>query len=243
MAQQAIRDFQRQTWQDRELIIVQDSSHAFHEELKDYIQQFPEERIRLYFIEKPLSLGELRNISVEKASGSYICQWDDDDRYHPQRLEIQFELLQQEDSDFCFLTDQLHWYQEKNWWFWDDWQVETFPMNLIQGTILGKKELLGEYPALDRGEDTPVIVDIAERGLKISQLKNHGYLYIYTYNGNNVWDYQHHAAISAWKRYGLERLEHNQAVLSQYLAGYRLGINYIIMPHDAGVLKLFINVA
>ena len=122
--------------------------------------------------------------------------------------------------------------------YWDDWNVEDYPMNLIQGTIMGYKEKLGTYPALAAGEDTPVIIDIARRGCKISQLENHGYLYVYTYNGANVWDLEHHAAISQWKRYRLERLEANKDRLSHYLAGYDFPFENIRMPHDNGILEI-----
>lgn len=238
MAKQAIRDFNRQSFKDRELIVVQDSSEAFHQDLREFIKEFPEDDIHLYHVEQTTSLGELRNFSVEKAKYSLICQWDDDDLYHPDRIKIQYELLQKDDSDFCFFTDQLHWYKERNLFFWDDWNVEKFPMNLIQGTVLGKKELLGKYPSLGRGEDTPVIVDIAQRGCKISKLENHGYLYIYTYNGDNVWDFNHHAAISEWKRYRLDRLEENKENLIRYLSEYGLPFDKVLMPHDQGVLEI-----
>jgi hypothetical protein len=72
-------------------------------------------------------------------------------------------------------------------------------------------------------------------------LKNHGFLYIYTFNGLNVWGLDHHAAISNWKRYDLSRLKQNIATLSYYLSGYQFDFDTINMPHDGGILKVPID--
>ncbi len=238
LAKQAIQDFHRQTFTQRELVIVHDGCDAFHENLTEVVNAYAGDDINLYREPRTASLGELRNISVEKSSYPLICQWDDDDRYHPQRLQAQYDTLNEEDSDFCLLTDQLHWFKDQNHFYWDDWTVEERPMDLIQGTVLGKKALLGTYPSLGRGEDTPVIVDIAERGCKIARLANHGFLYIYTYNGDNVWGRDHHAAISDWKRFRWQRLEENREALVAYLSGYDFDFDVVLMPHDDGVLKI-----
>ncbi|MCC8197454.1 MAG: glycosyltransferase family 2 protein [Tannerellaceae bacterium] len=42
---------------------------------------------------KKLTLGELRNLCVQNADGKYICQWDDDDWYSEDRLQIQMEYI------------------------------------------------------------------------------------------------------------------------------------------------------
>ena len=61
-----------------------------------------------------LTLGELRNFSVQLARYPLVCQWDDDDLYHPRRLETQFAYLKIHCADFCFLTDQLHFFEDTN---------------------------------------------------------------------------------------------------------------------------------
>src|SRR6202035_1136436 len=110
------------------------------------------------------TLGELRNASVAAARGETVCQWDDDDRYHPRRLELQFAAMRVENTEFCFLTDQLHLFIADRTMYWDDWNLEVHPLTLVEGTMLGSKAALGRYPALARGEDTPLILDLLRRG-------------------------------------------------------------------------------
>ena len=44
-----------------------------------------------------------------------------------------------------YLVDQLHWFQPDNILYWDDWGGEPYPMNVIQGTILARREVMPPY--------------------------------------------------------------------------------------------------
>jgi hypothetical protein len=110
----AVGDFARQTWAERELVIVHDGDAAFDVKLKRLAA------------------------AHDAARGETVCQWDDDDRYHPRRLEFQFAAMRVENSEFCFLTDQLHLFAAERTMYWDDWNLEVHPLNLVQGTLLGR---------------------------------------------------------------------------------------------------------
>jgi glycosyltransferase involved in cell wall biosynthesis len=232
----AVRCFDDQTVTERELVIVHDGGDELDQGIRSLAGEFADCRIRIERAAPGLTLGALRNLSVECAEHDLICQWDDDDLYHPRRLEVQLEELRREDADFCFFTDQLHYFEPTGEMYWDDWSVEVYPMSLIQGTMLGKREHLGRYPELSRGEDTPVVNDLVRRGCRVARLEERGYLYIYVYNERNAWDVQHHADISAWKRMRKERLLEHEATLRSHLADYRLDVPFVMMPHDDGTL-------
>ncbi|MEP6997864.1 MAG: hypothetical protein ABI900_09450 [Betaproteobacteria bacterium] len=102
-----------------------------------------------------------------------------------------------ENSEFCFLSDQLHLFTADRTMYWDDLNLEVHPLNLVQGTLLGSKAALGRYRPLARGEDTPLVLDLLRRDCRITRLREHGYLYVYVFDGKNAWDYRHHATISA----------------------------------------------
>jgi len=234
----SIRCFARQTHHERELVIVHDGGDAFDREARALAAEFPGERIRVERTESGAGLGALRNVAVGLARGELVCQWDDDDLYHPDRLASQYRRLRETGSDFCFLTDQLHWFLNTGEFFWDDWNVEPWPMNLIQGTLLGRRGALPAYPALARGEDTPVLQALHRDGAKLAGLEDHGYLYIYTYSGKNAWDLAHHGAISSWKRLRRERLEARRGMLADRLKEYGLPIASARFPHDEGEMIL-----
>ena len=120
--------------------------------------------------------------------------------------------------------------------YWDDWTEEDYPMCLIEGTLMGHRKRLGSYADLERGEDTPVVMDLVERGCRVAQLRDRGYLYIYVYNGKNAWGVEHHAAISVRKRRPKEALLEHKSALRSHLADYRLGEKVVMMPHEDGAL-------
>jgi glycosyltransferase involved in cell wall biosynthesis len=232
----AVRCFDRQTVTERELLIVHDGGDTLELGIRSLADEYPDCRIRIERVAPGLTLGALRNLAVERASHDLVCQWDDDDLYHPRRLEVQLEQLRLQEADFCFFTDQLHYFEATGELYWDDWTVEPYPMSLIQGTMLGYRDGLGRYPDLPRGEDTAVVVDLVQRGRRIAQLSERGYLYIYVYNGRNAWDLEHHAAISAWKRMPKARLLEHEAALRSHLADYKLETTVVMMPHEDGAL-------
>jgi len=237
----SIRCFARQSHAERELIIVHDGDQAFDGAVAGLLEDMPEQWFRIQRAEPGASLGTLRNLSVRLARGELVCQWDDDDLYHPERLAAQHARLLETDADFCFLTDQLHWFLNTGEIFWDDWNVEPWPMNLIQGTLLGRRALMPAYPALARGEDTPLLRELFRQGARLTALVDHGYLYIYTYSGKNAWDLRHHGAISSWKRLRRERLEARHDLLAHYLKDYDLPLRQARFTHDEGALVVSLD--
>ena len=80
----AVAWFQRQSYPDRELIVVNDADDG----TKEYLAALRDKRI-VYIRPEQACLGELRNVAVTHARGTYLAQWDDDDWYHPDRLALQ----------------------------------------------------------------------------------------------------------------------------------------------------------
>lgn len=232
----SIHCFASQTHSERELVVVHDGGGAFDRDIHGLLGAYPEQSVQVERAPSGSSLGALRNLSLQLAHGELVCQWDDDDLYHPGRLAAQYRRLEETESDFCFLTDQLHWFLNTDEFFWDDWNVEHWPMNLIQGTMLGRRAMLPAYPELARGEDTPVLQALYRDGAKLAGLGDHGYLYIYTYSGKNAWDLAHHVAISRWKRLRRGQLETRRETLARHLREFRLSQPEARFPHDDGAL-------
>src|SRR5688500_18065174 len=94
LLRQAIADFARQTHAESELVIVYtgdiyNGSGGFATALRDEIARYGDAigaRVRCLQEPADLPLGALRNRALAHARGEFVCQWDDDDRCHPQRL-------------------------------------------------------------------------------------------------------------------------------------------------------------
>lgn len=55
-----------------------------------------DERVKYFFNQKKTSLGEARNLAMNKASGKYVCFLDCDDMYFPTKLELQVKMMESE---------------------------------------------------------------------------------------------------------------------------------------------------
>lgn len=82
----AIRSFLAQTYENKELIIVNDGPEPLtldDDEFRTNAQ------IKEIFLPGGRNLGDLRNVAVDNAAGDWCIQWDDDDWYGPDRMTVQ----------------------------------------------------------------------------------------------------------------------------------------------------------
>ena len=89
LARRSIACFMSQTWQNKELVIIDDGDEDYTAliETFDAGQRIQYNRISA---DPDRLLGGLRNISLDRANGEYCMQWDDDEWYHPRRIEPLF---------------------------------------------------------------------------------------------------------------------------------------------------------
>jgi glycosyltransferase involved in cell wall biosynthesis len=241
MLASAVGDFVRQSFPDKELLILHDGGATVARDISGIIAQHRTAPIRIERAPPGRTLGALRNLAVDHAAGEWICQWDDDDRYHPERLALQWAQATADAAPVNYLVDQLHWFTDEGLLCWDDWDSEPYPLNLVQGTMLARRDILPAYPDLARGEDTRqthLLLRAAHaQGFPVSRLHGAGWCYIYVCHGANVWDRAHHRAISRAKHLGqailLPRLATLRARLGEYEPGFvglRIKLGQELLP-------------
>lgn len=81
LARVAVESFMRQTYADRQLIIVNGSGE------KVTTREHPM-LVEVEVMGGP-SIGALRNVGIEKAAGDWLMIWDDDNWSHPHRITFQ----------------------------------------------------------------------------------------------------------------------------------------------------------
>jgi len=151
----AVDCFRRQSWPERELVLVCDAPGT---PVEDYCRTLGDARIRVVVPDGPAaSLGDLRNLSLRAARGDYVCQWDDDDLYHPQRLELGMLLLQSMRADAMFLSRWVLWSPQAR-------RIGVSGAREWEGSMLARRACVPPYPALARGEDTAVLHAMLGRG-------------------------------------------------------------------------------
>lgn len=157
----AIEYWRRQTYSMRELVIVSDGPERL-----DNLIPTDDDRIQYHHLESQQTLGTKRNITNAKTHGSFICHWDDDDWYHPDRIAGQMAAILKTGADLCGIRN-LHWIvvDTGEVWFytWPDApaagrnpQQACFWANAVNGnTMLYRREFWMQEPIPDiqRGSD------------------------------------------------------------------------------------------
>lgn len=180
----AVDCFRRQSWNERELVLVCDAPGSA---IEAYCASLDDARIRIVYPGVPAqSLGQLRNLSLTAARGDWICQWDDDDLYHPQRLETGMLVLQALGADALFLSRWMLWAPAAR-------KLGVSGTREWEGSMLARRAAVPAYPALARGEDTAVMHAMLARGRVV--LLDAPWLYTYVQTGVNTWTAQHFGAI------------------------------------------------
>jgi hypothetical protein len=145
----AIQYFRRQTYPNRELIIVDDGTDPVSELVPGdpnicYLRQ-----------DYKSTLGAKRNLACQNARGELIIHWDDDDWMASSRISYQVEMLSQERAEVCGLRRML---------FYDSTAGQTwlyeYPASqrlwLAGGSLLYTRDFWrrSPFPSLQVGEDT-----------------------------------------------------------------------------------------
>ncbi len=233
----AVADFSRQTVRERELVVLHDGGPAFHQSVLGLAKAHGGAHVNVVRAPSGKTVGTLRNAAIDAARGEYVCQWDDDDRYHPRRLEVQLDALRAARSDCSFLCDQLHLFAQAREMYWDDWYDMPYPLNIVPGTLLARRDALPRYPDRQRGEDLRLAMAMLRQGWTIARVRERGYLYIYIFHGTNSFDHAHHAALSLQRRFRGARLVRLEPELREHLAGFDPPLGALSMPFDGGKLE------
>ncbi|GLR80821.1 glycosyltransferase (plasmid) [Azospirillum oryzae] len=184
----AIDGFARQTYPNRELVIVCDSPALPQDDpLERAIRAAGGRNVRLIRVNAAgrdggLTLGELRNIAVDHAAGRYVCQWDDDDLYDPCRLQMQQRVLAAAGAQACLLGRWMIWWPAED-------RLAVSCERDWEGSLLCEKAVMPRYPALRRGEDTPVVEQL-RRSARVVRM-DLPRLYTYVVHGGNTFTAAH----------------------------------------------------
>ena len=99
LARTSVNQFMLQTYENKDIVIVNSSGqkvttrdHPLVKEIEVDPTQYP-------------TVGSLRNVALENATGDWVLPWDDDDHSHPHRLV--FQMAHRRGGSCVVLTHQL----------------------------------------------------------------------------------------------------------------------------------------
>jgi glycosyltransferase involved in cell wall biosynthesis len=214
LARRAVRCFARQTWPARELIIVDDGD----EDYAPMLNEFAGIAVRYERLPRrdSVRLGGLRNVTLELAAGDHCMQWDDDEWYHPRRIETQMTALAAAGGGACVIRNTLMHLD-------DPALVEHLYRTGLRagtpGTILHERTAV-RYPNVARGEDSD-FRDALRRTRRVHVLDaGLSHLLVRCFHGRNTWHRQHF----------FERLHYTAGDKVQYAVAKYLRGNLLTHP-------------
>ncbi|OQX54719.1 MAG: hypothetical protein B5M53_05570 [Candidatus Cloacimonas sp. 4484_209] len=227
LIRRAIQSVLNQTYQDFEIIIVDDGSTDDTEEV---VKSFKNERIRYIRQEKNEGAAAARNTGIKMAKGEYIAFQDSDDEWLPEKLEKQMKILENASPDLGVVYTSA-------WKVWDGKKIyEKSPTIMpyegyickdridlrvkgifLQSALIKKRYLL-EIDMLDeslpRYHDLDLFIRLAKR-CRFYHLDEP--LFIYYYRNPDAICVNEEKAIQAWeillKKYAEELSKDKQSYL------------------------------
>jgi glycosyltransferase involved in cell wall biosynthesis len=222
---QSVAGYVAQTYAPRELVVVANGGRPEAlAAIKAHVASLGRDDIRIVEPPGDLSLGALRNISMKSARGEVLCQWDDDDLYHPERLERQLAALAQSSAEACCLQQVMQYFPVDHRLYGLNFRNSSetsFPGSLMcwARTEVAYPET-GEFARL--GEDTEVACQLLARGA-LHVLADMPHLYVYVSHGANAWGDAHHRGVAGWRGQSQGLLRRNEAALREGLSVFDFG--------------------
>ena len=139
----AIESVLAQTFEDFELIIVNDGST---DSSKDIIDSFIDDRIRI-ISQSNQGPGAARNNALRIAEGEYIMYLDSDDWFCPDALEVAYSEINKYDADFTFFK-MINYDGER--YYENDW-FELKTLQVFENKVFNPRETPGSIFDLSVG--------------------------------------------------------------------------------------------
>jgi glycosyltransferase involved in cell wall biosynthesis len=201
LIKKAIHCYTYQTYKNKELVVLSQGEDDENNAIRQHIESLG--RNDIVFLDAPnnLTLGAMRNASIEVARGSIICQWDDDDLYHPERIRTQYIALRNHSKNVgCAYSGFLKYFKNTGEVYWCDWMGEgTLSSQLLCGAVMFHKKIFHKYKNMlypQTGdqchveEDLNVLQKLIAAGPVVPVSGSHHYVYVY--HGKNTYDLEHH---------------------------------------------------
>lgn len=101
----AIKSVLNQTYQDIELIIIDDCST---DKTVERISEISDERMRVICLSENHGACYARNMGIEKANGEYIAFQDADNFWYPEKIVRSLDTLKEQNTDCVFCKGKLY---------------------------------------------------------------------------------------------------------------------------------------
>jgi glycosyltransferase involved in cell wall biosynthesis len=185
----ALEAFRRQTYANRELLVIDDGPDAVPEFFRD------QPAVRYFRVDRRLSLGAKRNFGCGEARAGIIALWDDDDWYAATRLERQVAPIVRGEADMTGLVNRfvLQLPQRKCWTTSVPLHRTMFAGDVPGGTLVFRRSIWNSgirFPDISLAEDAAFLRAALARRHRLQRVDDPGGLFVYVRHGANTWQFE-----------------------------------------------------
>lgn len=195
----AVAGWLAQTWDRNELVIAW-SGPEDEASVKASLGLLDRGDVRVVPTPSDATLGARRNASIDAARGEIVCQWDDDDLHHPERIERQVEHLLEHDAVASYLGAMVLQDVAGGRAWWVDHEGPDPVGRFLHGSLTHRRSHAVRYPEVGphaiRGEDAVVALQVL-RTRAVAVVPDAPWLYVYRYHGANTVTVLHVARLAA----------------------------------------------
>lgn len=168
----AVNSVLNQTYQDVEVLVVDDNipGDSYSLDLNKELSKIKDSRVRLITQTEHINGAKARNVGIEKSLGEYIAFLDDDDEWHPEKIEKQVAYLESNPNVGGCTALYKMWNQNEvvrtcPIYSDDDLQFHVLlrSVSMYTSTFIGRKETILKFGAFNirllRNQDVQFFAD------------------------------------------------------------------------------------
>ncbi|SIO91223.1 glycosyltransferase family 2 protein [Nocardiopsis sp. JB363] len=177
----ALAQIARQRGARFELVLAMHGFTADLPQVRSALREFAATGIPLTVHEAPSDqvFGAVLNDAADRASGTVIAKWDDDDWYGPDHLADMLMARHYSSADLVGVTQDLVYLQELDVTVWRSYQTEKPSPDVVGSTIVIDRSVLdavGGFRPLPRAIDSQLLLAVRRNGGRIFRTHGLGYL-------------------------------------------------------------------
>lgn len=178
-AETLFENYERQKYQNKELIIVLNNDNMSLEEWMQKAKNY--DNVRVFQLPESATLGECRNFGIENAQYSYIANFDDDDYYGPNYLVNAMKIFDRTNADIIGkLTSYIYFEESKRLGIYIQNKENQYVNHVPDATIIAKKHVFDhvKFPPITLGVEKVFLKECLKKGFKLYSGDRNDYVII-----------------------------------------------------------------
>lgn len=180
-------NYEQQTWQDKELIIVLNKDSMNIDKWIEKAKNYP--NVFVYQLHEKATLGDCLNYGVFRASGEIIAKFDDDDYYGPNYLSNAMAAFQNKDVMVAGKGSYYIYFKNKKALVFVSNTENSFADTVAGASLIFRKQVFYyvRFEKVNRAEDYFFIDECKKAGINIYSLDRHDFAVIRHNTENHTW--------------------------------------------------------